>query len=81
MAKDTVNTDIKEKGHEPDKARTDVGGKSHCEHCADHHARLSTVETLLGVKVPTQPGAAAEETGKSQSREPSREPNRERQRH
>ena len=73
MAKDTVNTDIKEKGHAPDKPGTDVEhAKGHCEHCEDHHARLSHVETMLGVK--PEPGVAAEETAH-------REPNRERKRH
>jgi hypothetical protein len=75
MAKDTANADIKDKHPPPDKS--EATGAGHCEHCADHHARLTAVETHLGMA--PQPGVAAEETGKSHSKEPT--VNRERARH
>jgi hypothetical protein len=56
---DTANTDLKEKGHAPDKS--EASGAGHCPHCENHGDRIAAIETKLGMKA--QPGAAREESG------------------
>ena len=68
---------IEEKGHAPDK-REATG--AHCEHCADHHMRLTAVEAHLGMT--PQPGVATEETAsRATQKETKKEASRLRKRH
>lgn len=50
---DRANTEIREKGHEPD--------KSDANRSAEFHARICACEDKLGIK--REPGVAKEETG------------------
>jgi hypothetical protein len=39
------------KGVKPDSSV----GKGHCEHCEDHHVRLTAIETAMGIKSKEKP--------------------------
>lgn len=64
---DKTQANIREKGHEPDKA----GSDTHCPHCAEHAARIGAIEVRLGMK--PEAGVAKEETAAHKEKTPSYE--------